>query len=382
MIVRNIVKFGFIALVVFGLTSCGPSEADLAATKAAGEAILTAAVETASAQLTEIAYVSPSETPVPSLTPEPSPTLKVNPTSIAYPAPQTATVGSNTNVRGIPSKSKEDYLGYLLKGQSVQVLARNDEATWLQVVFGDSPDGMGWVIIGAIKDNYDLTTLPVMMFPDGKDAPGYLIAAPRFEMSGAPLPPGTPPPGYAFYGTLKNDTFVRIGPGAGYQSLEILKKGQLVSFNGKLPDGDWVRIDYPSGPDGGGWVSRSQVNAANGYDGLDEYDMMGNFVKAGVTPKVEPTATLDPNATQAPVITVNGTLSAQLNVRKGPNKDTDSLGLIDTGAKVVIDGVSFDKGWYRIDYNGSVGWIYAAYVVVDGEMMGIQVYGENGLPFP
>lgn len=379
---KNFVNYVSILLALLVLVSCGPNEADLAATKAAGEAVLTAAVQTASAQLTQIAFIAPSETPVPSQTPEPSPTVKINPTSIPYSAPQNATVGANTNVRGIPSKSKVDYLGYLLKGQAVQVLARNDEATWLQVVFADSPDGMGWVIISAIKDNYDLTTLPVMMFPDGKDAPGYLIPAPRFELSGSPLPPGTPPPGYAFYGTLKNDTFVRIGPGAGFQTLEILKKGQLVSFNGKLPDGDWVRIDYPSGPDGGAWVARSQVNAANGYDGLDEYDMMGNFVKAGVMPKVEPSATVDPNATQAPVVTANGTLSAQLNVRQGPNKDTTSLGLIDSGAKVVIDGVSADKGWYRFDYNGTPGWIYAPFVVVEGEMMGLQVYAENGSPLP
>lgn len=378
---NNIMKYVFILLSLLVLPSCGPNEEELAATKVAANAVLTAAVQTASVQLTELAFVAPSETPVPSQTPEPSPTVHVNPTSIPYLTPQSATVNANTNVRGIPSKSKEDYLGYLLKGQSVQVLARNDEATWLQVVFAESTDGMGWVIIGAIKNNYDLTTLPIMMFPDGKEAPGYLVPAPRFEMTGSPLPPGTPPPGYALYGTLKNDSFVRIGPGAGFQSLEILKQGQLVSFNGKLSDSDWVRIDYPSGPDGGGWVSRSLVSAANGYDGLDEYDLMGNFVKEGEMPKVEPTATLDPNATQPAVITVNGTLSAQLNVRQGPNKETPSLGLLDAGAKVVINGVSVDNGWYRIDYNGTPGWLYAAYVVVEGEMMGIKVYNESGQPF-
>lgn len=372
-------------VAALGLSACGPSESDLAATQTVGNAILTAAASTAKAELTRLAYVEPSATPEPSQTPVPSPTVKVNPTNIPYPTPQSATVAANTNVRGIPSKSKVDYLGYLLKGQGVQVLARNDEATWLQIVFPESPDGKGWVIIGAIKKNYDLTILPIMVFPDGKDKPGYLIPAPRYTMSGPALPPGTPPPGYPNFGSLINDVFVRIGPGLGYQQLEILKAGQTVTFTGKSDNDEWVRIDYPSGPEGAAWVSTSQVKDMNGYDGLDIYDMMGNLKKKGEQVQILPTATLSAGSTSAPVVTVEGSLSAQLNVRKGPGQTFESMGLMDAGTMVTINGVSVNKEWYRIEFSAAAdgaGWVSASYVTVEGEMMGLKVYGNDGIPFP
>lgn len=375
----------FTLITVMTLTACGPSESDLAATQAAADAILTAAVSTARSELTRLAYVAPSATPVPSQTPVPSPTVKVNPTNIPYPTPQSATVSANTNVRGIPSKSKVDYLGYLLKGQGVQVLARNDEATWLQIVFPESADGMGWVIIGAIKQNYDLTTLPIMVFPDGKENPGYLIPAFSYTMSGPALPPGTPPPGYPYFGSLKNDVYVRIGPGVGFKQLEILKAGQSVTFTGKSDNGEWVRIDYPSGPNGAGWVSTSQVTDMNGYDGLDVYDMMGTLAKKGEPVVIVTTATPAAGASPVPAVTAEGVLTAQLNVRKGPGQTFETMGLLDTGTKVVINGVSVNKDWYRINYTASAdgaGWISAAYVTINGELMGIKVYGNDGVPFP
>lgn len=377
----------FIIVLMLGLTvtACGPSEKDVTSTKEAANAILTAAVQTASVELTKLGFVAPSETPQPTNTSEPTPTVIFTPTNIPYPTPQNATVRSNTNVRGIPSKSKVDYLGYLLKGQGVQVLARNDEATWLQVVFPDAEDDMGWVIIGAIKDNYDLTTLPIMVFPEGKDQPGYLIPAPRFEMVSPVLPPGTPAPGYPYYGTMKNDAYARIGPGSGFQTLQILDKDQLVTFTGKSQDEGWVQIDYPSGPAGRAWVARSQVEAINGYESLDEYNILGELVKEGKPVKIEPTNTLDPNATPVPDVTVSGTLTSQMNIRSGPGQSFDTLGTLDMNTVVTINGVNLDKDWYRFVYDGStdgVAWVWAPYVSIEEDMMGLKVYDNSGNAFP
>lgn len=51
-----------------------------------------------------------------------------------------------------------------------------------------------------------------------------------------------------------------------------------------------------------------------------------------------------------------------LNVRSGPGKDYDSIGKVYSSDTIKITGSSND--WYRIDYNGSEGYVSAGYVTL------------------
>lgn len=53
--------------------------------------------------------------------------------------------------------------------------------------------------------------------------------------------------------------------------------------------------------------------------------------------------------------------SSNVNVRKGPSPETDRLGSLNTNDKVTVTGETND-GWYRIDYNGKVGYVSSKYL--------------------
>ncbi|MCI5873971.1 MAG: SH3 domain-containing protein [Clostridiales bacterium] len=50
-----------------------------------------------------------------------------------------------------------------------------------------------------------------------------------------------------------------------------------------------------------------------------------------------------------------------VNVRKGPSTEFEQLGSLSTNQKVTVTGQA-DTGWYRIDYNGKVGYVSDKYL--------------------
>jgi uncharacterized protein YraI len=55
-----------------------------------------------------------------------------------------------------------------------------------------------------------------------------------------------------------------------------------------------------------------------------------------------------------------------LNVRAGPGLDQTIIGKLSGGSKVTPTGKSDDGQWWKIDYNGTTAYIYAAYAVAGG----------------
>ncbi len=80
-----------------------------------------------------------------------------------------------------------------------------------------------------------------------------------------------------------------------------------------------------------------------------------------------PTSTPLPPSPIATVAPVEGTVTAQINVRSGPGTTFDSLGLLNTGQQVQILVQSADGKWYQVLYPVAPqgrGWVAAQYVTV------------------
>jgi uncharacterized protein YraI len=355
--------------------------------------IITAAAATAFAKITEAAGLL-SPTPSATLTEPPVPTATemVYPTSIPTIVPMSGVVRSNANVRAVPAKSKTQDLGGIFLGNNVKVIGRNDAATWLYILYADSPTGTGWVTTKAITLDGDMGLLPIVIYPFGEEGEGIMLPPLLYTITGTPLPPSTPPAGWDKWGTVNQLAKVRVGPSTGFVSIGTLDVGQIVTFRGRITENEWVQIDYPSGPDGHGWISKELIVAHDGFGGLPYYNLLGTPVtEAPVAPEV----TTDPNATPAPTDTptpeppspagVEAEVTAQINVRSGPAQTYDSYGMLNPKDKVVITGLTLNGYWYQIQYASSptgYGWAASQYLKVLGDVNKLPYFTNEGTPVP
>ena len=264
---------------------------------------VTLAAATTFARLTTEAEALPSATPLPSETPIPAPTEVIWPTSIPTIVPISGVMRANANVRGIPAKSKAHDLGGLLLGQPVKVIGRNDNATWLYVLYADSPTGTGWVVAKAITLEAEMGLLPILIYPFGEEGNSIMLPPLLYTVSGTPLPPGTPPPGWDKWGTLLQMVNVRVGPSQGFLTIGTLDRGQIVSFTGRIAENAWVQIDYPSGPGGRGWISAELVMPNDGFGHLPYYNLLGTPEASTEAVTAEPNQNTAPSETLTPAPT-------------------------------------------------------------------------------
>lgn len=361
--------------------------------------IMTAAAATAFVRLTDTAAQSTATPPATQTeTPMPVASVIIRPTSIATIEPIQAVVGANSNVRSLPFKDKTNDIGGLLLGQPVKVIARNDDATWLYILYADSPTGTGWIIARAVPIGEQMGKLPIVIFPDGENGAPLMIPPFSYQITGTPLPPSTPPADWSKYGTITQQANVRLGPSVGFMTIGVLDVGQKVTFRGRIAENAWVQIDYPSGPGGFGWVLASLVQANDGFGGLPYYDVLGTPVtptpessNAGsvteTTPVITPTQGSSLTVTAAPPSAsgVNGEVTIQINVRSGPAQTFQSLGMLNPKDKVVITGLTINKYWYQIQYTkgtGGVGWVASQYIRVLGDMLKTPYFNNEGTQVP
>ena len=83
---------------------------------------------------------------------------------------------------------------------------------------------------------------------------------------------------------------VRSGPGADFNSLGTLSPQDVVRLIGKDPNGAWLQIEFPSAPDGKGWVNAAFVQA-QGVENLPIIAESGLVVGTGTPTGVPPTPT-------------------------------------------------------------------------------------------
>ena len=54
--------------------------------------------------------------------------------------------------------------------------------------------------------------------------------------------------------------------------------------------------------------------------------------------------------------------TANLNVRMLPNTEGEKFGMFHKGAEVQVSGQCEQTGWYRVDYNGQIGYVSNEYM--------------------
>jgi len=140
---------------------------------------------------------------------------------------------------------------------------------------------------------------------------------------------------------------VRAGPGTEHDLLGTLDAGATAVVRGSFED--WFLIDYEGAS---AWVANWVVEATN-LEYVPGVDETGAVIATPSDPQPTPTVTL-----------VAGEGGA--NVRSGPGTEHDVIGSLDPGDTAVVTGRHED--WYRIDYDGALGWV-AEWVVeiADGE---------------
>jgi len=391
-------SFLFLIFIVL-LTGCSLPGSITSSPTVDSYSILTAAAATASFRLTGLAaQSSPTAFSTGTDTPSPAPTPIILPTSISTIVPIKGIVSANANVRRLPIKSKENDIGGVLLGQQVGVIGRNEAATWLYIIFSESLTGTGWVTAKAITLSSEMGILPILIFPNGLEAQSVMIPPFLYEVQGTPMPPSTPPAGWEKFGILIQPANVRLGPSIGFLTIGVLKVGEVVTFRGRIAENTWVQIDYPSGPEGKGWILSSLVQANDGYGSLPFFNVLGT----AETPKPEltevppgfdttPEALATIPVTNIPTAEVSkgngadGVVTNQINVRAGPAQTYPSYGLLNPQDKVFVTGVTLNNYWYQIQYPGSpnsYAWVAVQFIRIIGDGRKIPYFNNEGTPIP
>ena len=128
---------------------------------------------------------------------------------------------------------------------------------------------------------------------------------------------------------------VRSGASTSASIIGTLKNGAKVDITGE--SGNWYKINYSGKV---GYVSK-------------------NYVKKGTTPQSQQKPEEKPQTETKVTGTVTG-ITTTLSVRSGASTSATIIGTLKNGAKVEITGESGD--WYKINYNGKVGYVYKSYI--------------------
>ena len=337
-----------------------------------------------------LATLPASNTPEPTETFTPEPTLP--PTVMPTIEPMIAVANTSVTFRSEPRRGS-DNVGGVYGNQSVKVIARNSAATWFYIIAPEAPGGMAWVLASAFTLQGDLTTLPIATFPEGSTAP--LLLPPLIHViPGTPLPLNAPAPG-AKTATVVQLAKVRVGPGVGYMEMGLLNPGTVIALTGRIEGNAWLQMEYPSGPDGRGWVLSELVKFEGEYAGLPFYNLLATPVdKEGEAP-AESAATEAPvveeTPVEAPVAATPtadkpyGTTLAQINARSGPAASFESYGLIEANERVNIIGQTLNGLWLQIEYPSvpaGVAWVSSQYVKVMSDIRDLPYFDNDGSPLP
>lgn len=380
----------FVVIIAASLVLSGCNMPNTVAPTAAMDqyAVFTAAAATAFTKLTEVAGLS-TATPSPTLTvtPEP-PTITPTPTVEVTLVSMDAICIDNSRVRSWPGSGGE-FLGGILYGRGVKVLARNDNGNWLLIEFPESPAGRGWVLSGGLQLKGDVAQLPIALErPDNQLA---FVPPVTWTMVGTPLPLPTLSKGNSDRpATVIQMAVVRVCPTKACQAIGYLQVGDKINMTGRWGENKWAQFEYPSGPGGKGWVFRESIQPSEAaFGGLPYFDLLGNLI----TPE-PPTSTPDPNISPTPTRTATA-------IPPGPRVEITDLttvytlmsslspvlGTLNPKDRVRITAQSLNLLWYEIQYpidTDGRAYISAKYVrLLPGEDYRYLHYTDaQGTPLP
>lgn len=196
----------------------------------------------------------------------------------------------------------------LPRGSQFYILGTNADGSWLNILF---QFGEGWI-----------ATV-------NTDQAG--VAAPRAPMAGTPAPelPRTDiPRAIVNTGALN----LRSGPGNFFTTIGVLAQGDSLPIIGRTSDGAWLLVESVFG---NGWLNASLVRTTN-YFGNAPIIRYADAAADGIIAAT----------------TINAT-----NLRAGPNRAFDVLGVIPANTEVALLGQSRDRAWWFVRTPLGEGWV-------------------------
>ena len=197
-----------------------------------------------------------------------------------------ASANDALNVRSGPGSTFER-IGQLRPGETVEVVGRNQDNSWLQIPYSN-PSGRAWISAQFATLIGDLSKVSVAGVP-----------APAVPPQPVPSqPPPAPPAPAKTRGTTSDILNVRSGPGTQFRALGRVPKGTAFDVVGRNAESTWLQVPYP---DAGsrGWITAEWVQVSGDVGKLP-------VVGGSASPPAQPTPTA------ADRMTVNGfTLSGE-----------------------------------------------------------------------
>jgi len=212
---------------------------------------------------------------------------------------------SQLNVRSVPS-TIGDALGTIAAFSTVQIVGKESNGAWYQILYQNSSDGKGWITSAYVQVS-DTAQIPVIQTGAG---------------------PGTNGSGITLQGVN-----VRNGPGTSYESIGTLLKNDVVQITGKDSNGDWVQIDFKGSA---GWISSDYLQAD-----LTNVPVVANEVTVE-TP--EAVTSFQPSmqdndsvsAPSASLSILSTTKSFQVSGLVSPADVTDWIGITTSGLPILV----------------------------------------------
>lgn len=251
---------------------------------------------------------------------------------------------------------------YLEPGEKVELKGRNEDATWVYILFRGN--GLGWSNASRINTDFNVAALPFvddMEAPVGENlSPNILATAQTFYGQPAPTTGGqgggavfVPLPVTGPVGTVNTYRLnVRSGPGPGYAVIGQLVQGQIVTIVGRDSLGAWLQVVLPTGLRG--WVSALYITEMTDVAAVPveaTYDAVG-LVTTGA-----------------------------LNVRSGPGPWYSRVTVVYQGELITLIGRIPDATWYKVLANGQEGWVDARFIRTNYPVQDLPVFRASAGDF-
>lgn len=219
---------------------------------------------------------------LPPTIPAPASETPVPPTLPSTATPVEGTTSTQLNVRGEPSTAGVP-LGIIGAFNKIQVIGKDPNGNWYQILYAPASDGKGWVTAQYVQVK-DKGAIPIVGGAAGLGSGPSAVVMQQIN--------------------------VRSEPSTDSDVLGTLNPNDVVSLTGKDTNSVWLQIQYAGAPDGKGWIAAAYVQAS----GVPELpilapsrEVVGTGTPAIAPPTVIPTlvaATQDGDSAQSPAVNV------------------------------------------------------------------------------
>ena len=169
---------------------------------------------------------------------------------------------------------------------------------------------------------------------------------------------------------------LRAGNSASSEVLTQVAADAVLGFIGVDSGEAWAFVSYES-PQGNmvtGWASMDYIQLLlNGQPALaaslraldpSAAPILGDAVTGAIQPSDPSDAVAAARPMSGIVGEVDVNFDSALHLRRHPDATSESLALIPRGVRLLLDGVTASSGWYKVAYEGDIGWVAGDYLVL------------------